>query len=276
MATFPAGFSAEGPVGNTAALGAVGVAARPRWRDVVELVVGYGLILAVMWTPRPWQRWLYVAAILWIAAVTWVSFDGWRVMGLRVSGMLRSLWVVGAALAVAGVAILVASQMNTLHRPPGAGLFVKSFWGYTLWSFVQQFLLQDFVLLRLLRLLPSKGAAVAAATGLFALGHLPSPILTAMTLVWGAAACWIFLKYRNIWTLGMAHAVLGVCVAIVVPGRVDHNMRVGLGYLRYHPRGMRHGAGPANRLGDGVQRNQSDHSVSTDEWVIADDPMRRS
>ncbi len=254
---------------------AVAVNAARRRRDVLELAVGYGLILAVMWTPRPWQKWLYVSAILWIATATWVSWDGRKAMGLRWGGLLRSMWVVGAALAVAGVAILVASRLDTLHRPAGAGLFVKSFWGYTLWSFVQQFLLQDFVLLRLLRLLPSRGAAVAAATGLFALGHLPSPILTAMTLVWGAVACWIFLRYRNVWTLGMAHAVLGVGLAIVVPGRVDHNMRVGLGYLRYHPHRMVRG-GAGNGLGSGVQRNQSDHSVSTDEWVIADDPMRRS
>jgi Type II CAAX prenyl endopeptidase Rce1-like len=236
-----------------------------RRRDLVELVVGYGLILVVIWTPRPWQRVFYIAAVLWIAVATYVSFDGWKAMGLRVGGMLRSLWVVGVALALAVVAVMVASRLGTVHRPSGAGLFVRTFWGYAVWSLMQQFLLQDFVLLRLLRLLPSKGAAIAAATGLFALGHLPSPILTVVTVVWGAAACWLFLRYRNVFTLGMAHAVLGVCVAITVPGRVDHNMRVGLGYLRYHPRVLTHG-----------HRSQSDHSVSTDEWVIADDPMRRS
>jgi hypothetical protein len=236
-----------------------------RWRDLVELVVGYGLILVVIWTPRPWQRVFCIAAILWIATATWVSFDGWKVMGLRVGGMLRSLWVVGAAVALALMAVMVASRLGTLNRPHGAGLFIKTFWGYAIWSFLQQFLLQDFVLLRLLRLLPSKRAAVMAAVGMFALAHLPSPILTVVTVVWGTAACWLFLRYRNVFTLGLAHAVLGVCVAITVPGRVDHNMRVGLGYLRYHPGGMVHG-----------HRSQSDHSVSTDEWVMADDPMRRS
>jgi Type II CAAX prenyl endopeptidase Rce1-like len=265
MATFPAGFSADGGVGDAAASGATEAEARPRWRDLVELAVGYGLILAVIWTPRPWQRVFYIAAILWIAAATWVSFDGWKVMGLRVGGMLRSLWVVGVALLVAAVAVMVASRLGTLNRPQGAGLFIKTFWGYAIWSFLQQFLLQDFVLLRLLRLLPSKGMAIAAATGLFALGHLPSPILTGVTVVWGSIACWLFLRYRNVFTLGLAHAVLGVCVAITVPGRVDHNMRVGLGYLRYHPHGLMHG-----------QRSQSDHSVSTEEWVMAEDPMRRS
>jgi hypothetical protein len=33
----------------------------------------------------------------------------------------------------------------------------------------------------------------------------------------------------------LAHAILGITVAMTVPGTVDHNMRVGLGYLRYSP-----------------------------------------
>ncbi len=38
---------------------------RSRRRDLVELGVGYGLILMVLWTPRPWQRLFYAAAVLW-------------------------------------------------------------------------------------------------------------------------------------------------------------------------------------------------------------------
>ena len=37
---------------------------------MVELAIGYGLILATIWTPRPFQRWLYNAAVLWIFATT--------------------------------------------------------------------------------------------------------------------------------------------------------------------------------------------------------------
>jgi hypothetical protein len=47
------------------------------------------------------------------------------------------------------------------------------------------------------------------------------------------AACFLFLHYRNLYPLAMAHAVLGITVAIAVPGPVVHNMRVGLGYLTY-------------------------------------------
>ena len=237
--------------------------ANARRRALVELAVGYGLILVVIWTPRPWQRVFYVAALVWIAAVTWRSFDGWRVMGLRAGGFVQSLWVVGVALVLAAVAVVGAAQLGTLNRPPGAGLFVKTYWGYAIWSLVQQFLLQDFVLLRVLRLVSKKSTAVMVAVGMFAVAHLPSPILTVVTVVWGTAACWLFLRYRNIFTLGMAHAVFGISLAIVVPGRVDHNMRVGLGYLRYHSRGVRH-------------LSQRDHKVSTAVWVMAEAATRRS
>lgn len=238
-------------------------AAGCKQRDLLELAVGYGLILLVIWTPNPWQSLFYWSAIAWVLVVTCVSFDGWNSMGFRASGFLRSLWVVGAALLVAAVAVAFAARFHTLHQPHGAILFIKRFWGYGIWALLQQFLLQDFFLLRLLRLAPGKMSAVVAATGLFVLAHLPNPVLTPLTLIWGFAACWLFLEYRNIYNLALAHAIFGICIAITVPGPVDHNMRVGLGYLTYRPNTHHH-------------LSQRDHIVSTDAWVIAAAPIRRS
>ncbi len=224
---------------------------RSRRQDFLELGVGYGLILLVLWTNNPLQRWFYWASIVWILVVTMVSFDGWKALGLEGAGFRASLWVVGAALLAAGAAILLAGKLHTLHFPRSIVSFVQRFWGYGIWALVQQFLLQDFVLLRLIRLLPDKKAAVIAAATLFAIAHLPNPILTPMTLIWAVAACLLFLEHRNLYTLGMAHAILGICVAIAIPGQTDHNMRVGLGYLTYRP-GFHH------------HLSHSDHIVSTD------------
>ncbi|MCU1322396.1 MAG: hypothetical protein JWM43_2045 [Acidobacteriaceae bacterium] len=233
-------------------------------RDVLELAVGYGLILAVAWTRGAWQQGLYLVAIVWVVGAVALRFEGWRWMGLRVAGLLRSLWVVGIALAVALVAVMLAQWFDTLNRPEGAALFVKTFWSYAVWSLVQQFLLQVFVLLRLVRLFPQRRRlAIALAAGMFAVVHLPNPLLTCLTLAWGVGACWLFLRYRNVYTLGITHAILGVCVAIVVPGHLDHNMRVGRGYLEYQPYG-------ANPLTSGGRRHASD------AWVMADDPLRSS
>jgi len=70
--------------------------------------------------------------------------------------------------------------------------------GYLLWAFEQQFILQDYLLLRLLRILPNESTAVLTAAVLFSTAHLPSPLLTVATLGWGIVACTLFLRYRNL------------------------------------------------------------------------------
>ncbi len=139
---------------------------------------------------------------------------------------------------LASLAVFAAVRYQTLHPIGGFRLYLKNYWGYAIWSFAQQWLLQGFFLLRLVRILPGKRYAAIVAASIFALAHLPNPILTAMTLIWGLIACLVFLRYRNLYTLAITHAILGICLAISVPGPVIRNMRVGLGYLtypRHHP-----------------------------------------
>jgi membrane protease YdiL (CAAX protease family) len=209
-------------------------------RAAIEIAVAYLLILAVIWAPRPAQRFLWIAAVVGIVVILWRSFDGWKAMGFTTANLGRSLWIVAAALGLAAIAILVALRLHTLLLPPGATGFVEGYLAYAVWTCVQQFLLQGFFLLRLLRMTPKAWLAALAAAVLFAAAHLPNPVLTPITLVWGFVACVLFLRYRNIYPLMMAHAILGITVAITVPGPVDHNMRVGLGYLTYNRWAHRH------------------------------------
>ena len=228
-------------------------------RAMLEFCVAYSLILAAIWTLNPWQRWFYWIAVTWIVVTTWMGRPTWRALGLGLSGLVRSLWVVGVAAILAGVAVYMASRLHSLHRLHGPHTLISHVWGYLIWAVMQQFLLQIYFLLRFMRLLPGKVAPVVAAAGLFSLAHLPNPVLAPVTLVWGIAACILFLRYRNIYTLGLAHGILGICVAVIVPDSIQHHMRVGIGYYRYHP-----------------HRNQIPQIVSTDAWVIADAPTRLS
>jgi len=207
--------------------------AKGRRRDLLELAIGYALILIVIWTPRPWQRLFYCAATLYLAAVLWLSFPGWQTLGLRTANLARSLWVAGVALSIAAIAILIAAHIGTLNLPATPALFIQRYWGYALWTFTQQILLQDFFLLRLHRLMHSQRRASVAAAAIFSLAHLPNPILTIVTFVWGLAACLLFLHYRNLYPLAIAHAILGIAIALTIPGPVTRNMRVGLGNLTY-------------------------------------------
>ena len=230
-----------------------------RRRALLELTLAYTLILAVIWTPNPWQRIFYIAAVIALAAILILSFQGPRALGLQLTNLLRSSWIVIVALALAAALILIAAHEHTLHN---TSHFISRYWGYALWAFVQQILLQDLFLRRLLILIPSKPhiAALAAAL-LFAAAHLPNPILTPITLLWGFISCLLFLHYRNIIPLAITHAALGITLAITIPPPIIHNMRVGLGYLRFHPHHY---------------RSHIDHTVSTSVCVTADAPTLRS
>ncbi len=100
---------------------------------------------------------------------------------------------------------------------------------------MQQFILNVYVLLRFLRLGLRRTPAVALATLLFAAAHIPNPLLVSLTLIWGALSSWLYLRYRNLYALALAHGILGMTLAVTVPNPIARHMRVGLGYLEYHP-----------------------------------------
>ncbi len=202
-------------------------------RDVLELLAALGLVLLVLWTPRPWQLASGSIAAAAILVLTCVSFDGFKRMGLGTTNLLPSLWAIPASLILAGAAVVLAGTLHTLRLPGSMALFAKDFGAYALWSFFQQLLLQCYALSRLVRLFSQTNYAAAMAGLLFAIAHLPSPILTILTLILGLAASLFFLRYRNLYPLSIAHAILGTAIAITVPGPVDHNMQVGLSYLNY-------------------------------------------
>src|SRR5690242_5382584 len=88
--------------------------ARSRRRDLIELAGIYTLILLVIWTPRPWQWGLWVVAAVCIIGVIAISFDGWKTMGICTDNLVRSLWAIGVAGAVALISIAVAGHLHTL------------------------------------------------------------------------------------------------------------------------------------------------------------------
>lgn len=201
-------------------------------RDLVELIFGYGLILFVLWTPEFPQRVLSPVAFIMTLAVVLARRPSLDDLGISRRGLARSLWILPAAILFAIASLLLARKIGTLH-PLFKGDF-KHVAGYILWTIYQQFLLNDYFMPRLTRLLANENAAVGLAAVLFAAAHMPNLPLTGATLLWGAISCALFWRYRNLYALGLAQGVLGLCFAVCVPDALHHHLRVGLGYLQYH------------------------------------------
>jgi membrane protease YdiL (CAAX protease family) len=202
-----------------------------RARDLTEILLGYGLILFILWMPETPQRILTPVAFIVTLTIVLARRPTLDDLGLTHRGLARSFWILPAAILVTIVSVLVAKQSGTLHSLYKADF--KHVAGYILWTLYQQFLLNDLFMPRLTRLLPSETAAVVLAAVLFATAHLPNLPLTAVTLVWGAISCLLFRRYHNLYALGLAQGLLGLCFAICVPDALHHHLRVGLGYLRY-------------------------------------------
>ncbi len=211
-----------------------------RRRDLFEIVVGYLLILVVIWSPHLTQHWLYWVGFAFIIGSSLLRRDLLARSGLGLRGVLPSLWIVIAALMLAAFAVMAARNLGTYHPLYSPPPFLIHVSGYVIWAFLQQFILQGYVLLRLLRLGLSPRRAVVVAAVMFTCAHIPNPVLMPLTLVWGTISCVLFLRYRNLYTLGLAHGILGICIAVTVPNAIQHHMRVGLGYIDYHPHHARH------------------------------------
>ena len=202
-----------------------------RTRDLVELIFGYSMIVGIIWTPERLQRVLSPVALVLTLLVVLAHRHNRDELGLGARDFVRSLWILPAAAGLAALSIFAAAKIGALHALYKADFAHIS--GYVLWTIYQQFLLQDYFMDRLLRLVSSEAAAVTLGGTLFAVAHLPNLVLAAATLLWGIVACALFRRYHNLWALGLAQGLLGLCFAVCVPDALHHHLRVGLGFLRY-------------------------------------------
>jgi hypothetical protein len=98
---------------------------------------------------------------------------------------------------------------------------------FVAWGTVQQFLLQSNIVIRLIQILRNKNNAIVAAGTIFALLHASNIPLMVLTFVVGLVCCILFLRHRNIFTLGITHGVMALMVySMLVPGVMD-NFRTG-------------------------------------------------
>jgi membrane protease YdiL (CAAX protease family) len=192
----------------------------------------FALIMVAVWTPpgriNTVSNLFAALCILWFTVRSRYSV---RELGLTRPGSGAVATVVCGAFLVVAI-VVIGSAIHNLG--PAQRVPWERIWKYALWALEQQFILQSFFYVRMESLLGSRRAVWGAAL-LFCLAHLPSPVLTLMSFIGGLLFCEMFRRYRNIFPLGLVHAVLGLTIAASLPDSLLHHMRVGIGYLLYRP-----------------------------------------
>ncbi len=199
-----------------------------------QIVIVFLFLEFAIWAPTMAirNRWAAVAAIT-ILVLVLTDRPSLQRLGLGLPKMFGASLVLGIGFATVAVMVILVHWLGgQIPANPAWWPNLRLAWGYAIWALIQEFMLQSFFFNRFEELYGSS-AAVWIASTLFASAHLPSPVLTTATLIGALFFCEMFRRYRSIYPLGVAHAMLGLSIFLIMPDSLLHHMRVGIGYLRY-------------------------------------------
>jgi len=241
----------------------------PRHFSLSELVIFFGIFVVHLWIVPFWYWGIYrldipfpeslsdlffrvwqtkdvirAISVSFFASVFVLSFvirrDSLRELGIRWDTIRESgrdcLIALCVLLFIAGAMVITYSHTFSFDRYYDEGFFSLlddlSFCAF--WGIVQQFMLQSIVLVRALQVFKRQSIAVVASAILFSLVHAPNVSLMILTLVFGGLCCRLFLRNRNIFTLGIVHGVVHKALAMLFSslivsglGYYDFNLRIG-------------------------------------------------
>jgi len=187
-------------------------------------------ILGYTWVFEPRGVPVSVPAAIVVSLTVWSGLRS-GVWGLSPTAFLPALRA-AAILTAAAVPVVLAAGMalGTLHDrgSPFRDLAVLIPWGTA-----QQWVLQSVVLREAQRFTSPKKSIVLAAV-LFALVHVPNPVLTVATFAGALGWCAIFARHPNIVPLGISHAIGTLALLYAFDDRVTGHLRIGHAYLRLH------------------------------------------
>ena len=199
---------------------------------LTRLAIAYALLEWALWTSGRMQQVASLAFVSWVIATTIAQRRKLRELGLGLSGFAGASIAIAVALVASALILIGAWRLGTLRALYGSHPLVHAL-GYALWATIQEFILNSYFFLTLEEILPRARDAAIAAALLFTLAHIPNPVLLVGTFLASALFVTVFRRSRNIYPLGIAHAILGLSVAITFPDSLLRHMRVGIGYYHF-------------------------------------------
>lgn len=201
-------------------------------REFIEVVGVFSLIVIALWTEK-YSAVFMIAAAIWILIATLTSPLTAAQLGVGSIGLRKTVWIAVSGALLAAAILGAGAIEGTLHSFPWFPRPLLHSGVYAVWAFVQQFITLSFFFIRFERMLASGTRAVLATAFLFSAIHLPNWVLLVATGIMGLVFAEIFRRHRNIYWLGLAHAMLGIALAMALPDALHHQMNVGVAYLSY-------------------------------------------
>jgi hypothetical protein len=197
---------------------------------IVEAAAGFAMIMLYIWRLR------FTAPRSWVLILGFFVMShilrGERIaaLGLRWGNFRECIETMAPALLLLALSAISAGVLLETMRPISVEYGFMCLLAYCPWAVFQQYLLNGYIANRLLAVASAR--YVPLMTGaIFAGVHLPNWFLMLVTFVTGYYSTIVFMRYRNIYFLGLAHAVIGTLIFVVVPDSISHHLTVGPGFF---------------------------------------------
>ena len=192
---------------------------------LLEAAGVFAMILLYIWR---W-RWAYPLSWVIILGLVLASHAVRREtpaeLGFRLTNLKSALAAIAPAVLLLAAALLgIGARCHTI-RPVTLGAGFSSLALYCLWGLFQQYLLNGYFVNRFVAISPAIAPLLAAFA--FSGIHTPNWFLMAVTLVGGFVCAKVYLKFRNLYVLGLAHGVIGFLLYLCVPDTISHHLYVG-------------------------------------------------
>ncbi len=203
---------------------------RVRWISVAEIAAFYVLAMATIWCGDKLRPGILFVALLLVGICVASNFFHGDTRH-RVGFSPAEFWPCLRAVLVVCVPLLIPLSFfawkNRFFAPWNA-LFEVA--GYPLWSFAQEYAMLGFVTNRLEDALDEKTNLIPWINALlFAMAHLPNPVLMTVTFVSAVVFTKIFRAHRHLIPISLAHAVFGTAIGLAL-SQINGVMSVGPGY----------------------------------------------
>jgi hypothetical protein len=199
---------------------------------LLEPAIIFTLIMAYIWQIRYSHQKFWLAILIGVILSHLARRESMRVLGFHGDHLRDCLREFAPFLALFGLAMLAAGILLQTTRPIRLSDALLAWAAYLPWGTFQQYMLNGYFLNRFMGAMSGRSAAITSAV-LFSGAHLPNWFLMGVTLITGYACARIYLRHKNLYFLGIAHATVGFLLFLVVPDSVSHHLVVGPGWYTH-------------------------------------------